>query len=861
MEAAPHLALSSTLQHVAETKLAKLAQRRAELDEFWSKHLDDETLQFKDADSVRRLLRAMENCDHKFRDERWSHNLNIFLDQAERDPFIRPSQIAAWGKSLLSELEQKRARYSATALFSKLVLQWIQNPVSEPSLVDKNESIHGRLELDRQREIWESYAFNEKVTNKAEILEFLDNLFMRNYKNGLPRNSPLGSLRRSISDFDIIPIDKEIIRVALHALLKEDLFVGEKRNALEDLQSRDIILDEIADALRSDLSALQSWSWQSRPIPVHFRKNINGRFRVYMDEEIYQAIFIQIVGTHWAAFLKRVLKRFITSGAWLEKRPTTKLSKECIKKRINLVGEKRESSRREFAINNYRWKTYRDVFFLSELPSSVEEGTKGGYCEEDPDDHINIDTLTDVKQRLLRLITTEILLRKQFYGSAAYFQTDFQWFGPSIPHSTLLTLFEYFDVPPKWIAFFRAFMQPTLLVEEDDGYSEPKKRVRGIPMSHTLSTVFGDLLLFVLDYAVNQDTQGCNIYRIFDDIHFVGQPDSSVTAWCTIQKFTHVMGLTLNEEKSGSYLYLPQKNDTFPPHALPLGEVRWGFLKLMEKGQWHLDQELISRHIREMIRQLRNYECIMYFVHAYNTYTRFFINNAGYPSECLGKNHVYSVIDMIQKVQRTVSEAISDSKHSDVVSLLREKILNDKTMDAVPSDLPDAFFFFPTYLGGLGIYNPFVSLTESIPCFDDHPEKVVEKYVDYEKQQFEEDLEKLDAGKVSDLPPDTPYPPLTFEEYIQSPEDGSNVWLNAYHELQSNTDARSSMVTTLDLEKVMRSLRREEKTDVYNDHCWIIQMYGAEVLGRMGRLAFGERDLMPTGLFKVLRKERARWQV
>lgn len=839
--------------------MAKLAQRRAELDDFWREHLDDESMQFRDVDSVRRLLKAMKERGHNFQDNQWPCCLASFLDHAEKSPFVRPSQVTAWGRSLMLELEQKRARYEVTELFSKLVLQWIQNPVSGQNSTDDFQSAQGRSELREQLNTWKSYAFDERLTDKKEIMEYLDNLFLGKQQRSVLKESPFDQLRSAIAKFDEVSIDKNTIRVAVHALLKEDLFTGEKRDALEDLKTRDIVMEEIADALRSDLNALDWWSWQSNAIPVHLRRHINGRFRVYMDEEIYQAIFIQIVGSFWAVFLKRVLKRFAMSPAWLEKSAFTKLSKEHIEKRKNFLGKKAELNQRNETINTCRWRTYCDRFFLSQLPSSMEQGTKGGYNDDSDGNDAKDMSPSEIKQSMLRLISTELLMQKHIHGSATYFQTDFKWFGPSIPHTTLLALFEFFHVPSKWIAFFQVFMQPTLQVEEEEGYDEPKKRVRGIPISHTLSTAFGELLLFVLDFAVNQETQGCNIYRFFDDIHFWGQPESCVKAWHTIQNFSHIMGLTLNEEKSGSFQCSNPGMDTKIPNSLPTGEVHWGFLKLVGNGEWQLDQENLTHHINEMARQLKYCDSVLSFVHAYNTYMRFFINNAGHHASCLGQQHASSLIDMVLRVQRSVAEILSNSGHIDVISFIREKIQGNKDLNLVSSDLSDAFFFFPTELGGLGLSNPLQQLIDIRRWIHMDPENIILLIKEREKKAYEEALEKFEGGMVHDIPPKAPTTPLTFDDYSKFPEDGSQIWYEMYEELQDRINVSSLMLTD-DIKTAARRLEQNEHTTISMHHSWAIQMYGAEVLNHMGRLAFGERDLMPLGLVKVLSKERFRWQ-
>ncbi|WFD21121.1 hypothetical protein MCAP1_003378 [Malassezia caprae] len=706
MAAIPHLALSSTLQHVAETKLTKLAQRRAELDEFLRENVDDETVNFRDVDSVRRLFEAMRQRGHRFNDQDWPDFLTNFLDQAEKNSYIRSSQVVGWGELLILELEQKKNRYQVTELFSKLVLQWIQSPVAGQNLTDDSESAQGLSELREQLATWTSYAFEEKHTDKTEIMEYLNELFLKKQQRSALSESPFDQLRQAIAGFNEIKIDKKTVRAAVIALLKEDLFAGEKRDALQDLKLRDVVMEEIADALRSDLSALDRWSWQSSPIPVHFRRHINGKFRDYNDDS--------------------------------------------------------------------------------------------------DDNESNDMSPSEIKQSMLRLITAEILIQKHIHGSATYFQTDFKWFGPSVPHSSLLALFEFFHVPPKWFGFFKEFLQPTLQVQAEGAYGEPKKRVRGIPISHTLSTAFGELLLFVLDYAVNQETQGCNIYRFFDDIHFWGQPESCVKAWNTIKDFTRIMGLTLNEEKSGSFQCGTNGENTKLPNSLPTGDVHWGFMKLVGDGEWQVDHENLMHHISEMARQLK---------------------------------YCNSVLD--------------------VISFLREKIQAAKEFQSVSFDLSDAFFFFPTELGGLCLSNPLDHLINLRREFHRDPENIVLSIKVKEKQEYEKAFQNFEEGMVHGIPSNAPDTPLSFEDYCKFPEDGSQLWNEAYKELQDEIDTSYPMQTH-DLESAKDFVECIDQIEIPAQHSWSIQMYGAEVLTHMGRLAFGERDLMPLALIKNMKSE-ANW--
>lgn len=38
-------------------------------------------------------------------------------------------------------------------------------------------------------------------------------------------------------------------------------------------------------------------------------------------------------------------------------------------------------------------------------------------------------------------------------------RTDFEWFGPSLPHLTMFAVLKYFRVSNRWIDFFRRVLE------------------------------------------------------------------------------------------------------------------------------------------------------------------------------------------------------------------------------------------------------------------------------------------------------------------------------------------------------------------------------------------------------------------
>lgn len=111
---------------------------------------------------------------------------------------------------------------------------------------------------------------------------------------------------------------------------------------------------------------------------------------------------------------------------------------------------------------------------------------------------------------------------------------------------------KFFGVDQSLLTFFEKFFEAPLRFVQDgpDGLVQPRKY--GISMSHALSNVFGESVLFCLDYAVNQATSGAVLCRLHDGFWFWGQEDECCKAWTAITSFAEVAGLKMNPEKTGT---------------------------------------------------------------------------------------------------------------------------------------------------------------------------------------------------------------------------------------------------------------------------------------------------------------------
>lgn len=356
------------------------------------------------------------------------------------------------------------------------------------------------------------------------------------------------------------------------------------------------------------------------------------------------------------------------------------------------------------------------------------------------------------KHSLLHLLIAESLVHTTLRGEFTVIRSDFKWFGPSLPHAAILTVLKFFRVQDDWLRFFRRFLEGPLKFVHDCPHARVQIRRRGIPMSHSLSDCFGEVVLFCIDYAVNQRANGAFLYRLHDDFWFWGEEKTCRKAWAAMTGFAKAMGLEFNYEKTGT-VHLGKKRDPTAtqlaaeseyssssssssssseddgesddedmdtsPDAnglgpLPEGEIRWGFLQLgSERGSFVIDQKQVDAHIDELQRQLSACKSVLAWVQAWNGYfARFFSNNFVKPAMCFGRDHIDMVISTLSRIESTVFSKIDPQRggrggrggSTGVMDYLRRVIAERFNM----RDLPDGFFYFPVELGGLELRNPFI---------------------------------------------------------------------------------------------------------------------------------------------------------
>ena len=155
-----------------------------------------------------------------------------------------------------------------------------------------------------------------------------------------------------------------------------------------------------------------------------------------------------------------------------------------------------------------------------------------------------------VRQKLLQIMTTECYLNTAIHRSHAVICSDFEWFGPALPHETILTVLDFLGMPDIWLQFYSNFLAMPVRFPGD---AEPRMRRRGTAIDYTLSVVCGEAICFIMDYAVNQRADGLYLYRMHVDLWLW---DSNVE-----KVLRSITNYTL------FFSYIPYLDRSFRPHA------------------------------------------------------------------------------------------------------------------------------------------------------------------------------------------------------------------------------------------------------------------------------------------------------
>ena len=165
-----------------------------------------------------------------------------------------------------------------------------------------------------------------------------------------------------------------------------------------------------------------------------------------MDNELMQALLFQYIGMKWSMAIKKAFSDIASSRAWKVETPT--LSRDQLLRRKEFLDEgpalsttARQRGRGRGGvvpssvtasipsnlsgtIEQRRRELQLDEFFMTQLPTTIASETP---YDEEPKPGEKPNQGLNAQQVLLRLISTEVHLKKALHGSCTIMRADLEW--------------------------------------------------------------------------------------------------------------------------------------------------------------------------------------------------------------------------------------------------------------------------------------------------------------------------------------------------------------------------------------------------------------------------------------------------
>jgi hypothetical protein len=873
--------VSRTLQSLTSSKIHELEKHRTTYEARKAETLATASKCQTLRERVAQLLVGTKKLSQGAESDNEIANIEHWVDQARFDSTIPSEKLEGFETHLRDRLDAYSRKLNLADLYSRLLTEWMNPPsknedaTNHPS-EDEDFEIVDELQKERLKQLCDQFevmVFNPCETSPDEITAFLQGLFAGEIglKSLESLRSKLSAESQSIWD-QKDPFTVESLSRCIRGIRTEEIVSEQKQQTLKHFLDNKVVLNEIADVLNMRYADLRNWDWHadSEGVPVLPRQQLNGKYRIWMDDDVLETIFVEHICMRLCKMLKDILKMFIEEEQAVWDVPTKpRMTRRDRLRRRYYCGEQWDGG-----LEACRKAEFQKDFFLTALP---DDERCGWNYEEDGDEHVMEQERKSVKQMLLRKVVTETLLARHLHGEAVVIQSDLQWYATSIPHSTVYTALKFIGFSEDWVEFFRKYLETPLNMDKSfEGHDRvgPRKRRRGIPIAHASEKIIGELILFYMDLAVRRET-GVLLYRLHDDIWLFGEPQRCAQSWEVMQRFANITGLALNKSKTGS-VYLSNQIDPSIASRLPPNSVKIGFLMLdPSSGDWVIDYSQVETHINQLKTQLDQCNSLLSWIRTWNSCIgRFFKNTFGEPAYCFGRPHIDAILTSYEKMHKAIF-GIKDNCGGTLTGYLRNEINHRFGV----SDIPDAFFFLPEKLGGLGVRNPFVSIFPLRQHLQNSPQDLVGIFLkselaeyDTAKKKFEKKtpsqrmrlLERLRLETSSEEEVASSremHTFMTFTEWTRF-RDETSYSLTALYQQFMDTPGQRSPGTTEKVEAALRKAQEEFGLQCIDaEGKWILYMYAEDLLTKFGGLNLVDKQYLPTGVLDMVKEKKVRWQM
>jgi len=853
-------------------------------------------------------------------------NLKYVLQNAKDDPSLSSQLVLIWIEKLKQEIKYALRKCEYSFLYGSLLTEWLeseerkagkqQGPAPTPGqeggadMTSPQQDEKAKLDKQKSLDILRKLMFTAPSQEEFETEKFKKFLTEELFVFGEEYESKkiIEEIQKETKDF-FNPVDYVIssgdVKACISGLSSEELLSPEKKAALKELNENTEALEEVATLLTSRLRNLQRWQWPSTggSDVVDLRRGLAGEYKAFLNEDIITALFLQYVGVQWASYFKRQFMTIYSNKTWIKE--------DCFPNSIeqqrrqfhqqaflSLLPDSMYSQDSQHQEEYARIESHIMQDYAAPMSAMMMEGQQqqqalfgsapavgfaGGAHPPMMNRSMKAKRMApapppppkqdiDFKQQFLHILSTEIRLNQVVRPEKplVVVQADLESFGPSVIHEAALISLEYLGVPPMWLEFMKKFLQPKVRLTEGD---EPQSVLRGVPTSHALSNLFGETLMFFLEFLINRKFKGMRLFRIKDEFwYWSPEAEIATRAWDTIQSYGKMVGLKINENRSGSVAVyaegkVPGGNENNEkivcgPLPLPQRNIHWGYLQLHSNGTFQIDRNAITKFLDEMKGLLERSDCTLEWINIFNKYLAFFVRNFGKCAFVSGKQH----LDQIVSALKMIYTGLFGSETGNPVGTLKAKFQRLQKADIV-----DVWVYWPLERGGLGLVNPFISIMALRETFVDNNDEDHFKNLPLKDKQVWEEMKKEHERHYGGIEPPmimgrasgpTPVmvnpgfrPPKfpTWEEYLAKRETELSHWLDRYNALLERPSPKDPKVS----EKYW-SLEGRTADEDRNYTMWLFSYYETQLILHFGSVKFINSKLLPMSMIANIQKSKVK---
>lgn len=312
--------LHDVINQVTKAKLASLDHQKNTLDTKFSPILEKfKTVENKSSlEFLKEIHATLKTCwdvdnpiPEETRDQLSEFVTWIQLDDPDSQLFFGSEHlIKHWIERLITDINSKIEKCDYACLYAKVMTQYMDTNAIDLDLEDSGAS------TDKQKTMEE---FSQRIFTTPK--NFDGDKFGNFLQTILPNEGLIVQIRECVSTFcqsfpQIYDANPDELKLCLEGLIAEDLLGPQKAAIFSDLKNNEVAIREASTLIKSLIDKFGEWTWPE-PVHVDFRRNIAGRYRAYMDEDVITALFLQYIGARWSIYLKEQFKTLYSSKIWI----------------------------------------------------------------------------------------------------------------------------------------------------------------------------------------------------------------------------------------------------------------------------------------------------------------------------------------------------------------------------------------------------------------------------------------------------------------------------------------------------------------------------------------------------------------